>query len=373
MRLRDESRLKKKLKNLGPKNPIWTAIQGDGGGTVDIPGHKSLWYVRPTGMDLPVVVRRGNATIVEGAPVWVGRDIYQKKVVRVLDMQENGEIGGGTTSLPDHAENHYEDSVDPVFITTKQITDELVYISGALEITVNPGWVKVNGLMVQVQQTVIDVTSNIPVSGAQYTLVRADSTGAVDLQDGTPVDYFVDLTDADIPACADDYVLLGILRLYTGQTELSKTVGASDLIDARFIPSGGSSDTTFQNPVTIDTVTAEALIIGNGETNIDYYIRFNGESSDGLLAWMEDEDRFQLLDDVQMLYGLIVNELGHADGDFRAESDTEENMILLDASADLLYLGGISGVVIEKGGMYSLNMVSLDDEAVFHNDEAVFL
>lgn len=48
--------------------------------------------------------------------------------------------------------------------------------------------------------------------------------------------------------------------------------------------------------------------------------------------------------------GLIVNDDGGAAGDLRAESDTEPNMLLLDASADVLYLGGTTGVKIYKGG-----------------------
>lgn len=50
--------------------------------------------------------------------------------------------------------------------------------------------------------------------------------------------------------------------------------------------------------------------------------------------------------------GLIVNEGGGsaATDDLRAESDTEPNMLWLDASADLLYLGGTVGVRVTKGG-----------------------
>lgn len=52
---------------------------------------------------------------------------------------------------------------------------------------------------------------------------------------------------------------------------------------------------------------------------------------------------------------LTVNEAGAANGDLRAESDTEENMLLLDASADTLYLGGsTNGVQIAKGGDLTL-------------------
>lgn len=55
--------------------------------------------------------------------------------------------------------------------------------------------------------------------------------------------------------------------------------------------------------------------------------------------------------------GLIVNDAGGSDAanDLRAESDTEPNMLLVDASADVLYLGGsTNGLRISKGGALAL-------------------
>ena len=52
---------------------------------------------------------------------------------------------------------------------------------------------------------------------------------------------------------------------------------------------------------------------------------------------------------------VVLNENGTAAGDFRAEADTEPDMILLDASADALYLGGqTNGIKIDKGGELTL-------------------
>jgi len=52
--------------------------------------------------------------------------------------------------------------------------------------------------------------------------------------------------------------------------------------------------------------------------------------------------------------GVVINEQGNAAGDFRVESDTEANMIFLDANGDTdgaLYLGGsTNGIKINKGG-----------------------
>jgi hypothetical protein len=49
--------------------------------------------------------------------------------------------------------------------------------------------------------------------------------------------------------------------------------------------------------------------------------------------------------------GLVVNEGGLSTCDTRIESDTEANMLLLDASADQLFLGGLTtGLRVDKGG-----------------------
>lgn len=57
---------------------------------------------------------------------------------------------------------------------------------------------------------------------------------------------------------------------------------------------------------TIATPTAGALVIGNGAAGIDYNITINGETNDGVVAWMEDEDYFQFNDDVRPYERIIV-------------------------------------------------------------------
>jgi hypothetical protein len=55
--------------------------------------------------------------------------------------------------------------------------------------------------------------------------------------------------------------------------------------------------------VTIAPTVAGALIIGEGTAGIDYNITFDGETNDGVLTWMEDEDYFQFSDDVYLVGG----------------------------------------------------------------------
>ncbi len=48
------------------------------------------------------------------------------------------------------------------------------------------------------------------------------------------------------------------------------------------------SDATFGTPFTI----------GDGEADIDYELKFDGETNDGSIYWMEDEDYFKVMDDL---------------------------------------------------------------------------
>jgi hypothetical protein len=58
--------------------------------------------------------------------------------------------------------------------------------------------------------------------------------------------------------------------------------------------------------VTIAPTVAGALIIGEGTAGIDYNITFDGETNDGVLTWMEDEDYFQFADDVNINTGEVL-------------------------------------------------------------------
>ncbi len=59
--------------------------------------------------------------------------------------------------------------------------------------------------------------------------------------------------------------------------------------------------------VTVGDAVAAALIIGKGSAGVDYILTFDGENNDGLLTWMEDEDRFDFADDVKFDVNVIFN------------------------------------------------------------------
>jgi len=53
--------------------------------------------------------------------------------------------------------------------------------------------------------------------------------------------------------------------------------------------------------------TANALTIGNGAAGVDYTLTFNGETNDGVITWMEDEDAFTMACGLGLDAGAILN------------------------------------------------------------------
>ena len=231
-RYTNRKKLQRLIKSRIPKGAAWEARVGDGSGVIKLPGHDEFRYVRPMNSDIPVIVHRGDAPDIEGVRVWVGRR-FKRDNLRILESSANSN-SGNTTAVAAHAPTHLWRGSDPVYIDTMQIIPTLVYASGGMIITINEGWVMVNGQAVHVEATTIDMDDYMVVAGAVYDLVRVDVDGVVDIQEGTPVGSYADLTWDDIPAAEMEYAVLAVVRLYLGQTSLSRDYDWPDVIDLRY-------------------------------------------------------------------------------------------------------------------------------------------
>ena len=83
----------------------------------------------------------------------------------------------------------------------------------------------------------------------------------------------------------------------TGNTAKTRTT------DTGFVGIGAGagleySDITERLTVDGNIKATGGLLLGSGAANTDYTITFDGESNDGLLTWMEDEDYFKFSDDL---------------------------------------------------------------------------
>ena len=74
-----------------------------------------------------------------------------------------------------------------------------------------------------------------------------------------------------------------------------------DAIVAAFGTSGHSHDGTAGEGGNVTALRGHALTLGLGTADTDVVLTFDGETSDGVLSWMEDEDQFKFDDDVQII------------------------------------------------------------------------
>jgi hypothetical protein len=168
------------------------------------------------------------ASVLPGQHLLIGETEYEPRIIQVVDVplmlgNNNAAIG----SVPPH--DHGPTSSNPVFIDEWQVIPLRVVPIGDMEVRVNGGYITYKGNVIKIETTTIDLATSIPESGARYSLIRVDTEGVLDVQDGEVVDSFVDLSVEAIPMCSDYYLPLAFVKLYYGQTVLSGVVTAPDV------------------------------------------------------------------------------------------------------------------------------------------------
>ena len=88
----------------------------------------------------------------------------------------------------------------------------------------------------------------------------------------------------------------------TGDTiEAADTNEEFDALVTAFGTSGHTHDGTAGNGGKVAKLLGTALTIGDATAGTDIAVTFDGESNDGVLTWMEDEDYFKYSDDVMIV------------------------------------------------------------------------
>lgn len=136
----------------------------------------------------------------------------------------------------------------------------------------------------------VDGTSNaiikgnrtVAMTGATGGVMKMQLTSTGDMTDGFgPVFGFI---IEDTAGVENPIGYVGAIR--NGADDVGK-------ITFQCGKSGGGTFTTLTNSETDTT-------IGGGKAGVDYTLTFNGETNDGVITWMEDEDYFKFSDDILM-------------------------------------------------------------------------
>ena len=145
--------------------------------------------------------------------------------------------------------------------------------------------------------------------------------------------------------------------------QASDTNDEFDQLLAAFAASTGHThDGTTGEGGPISTLAGHGLTFGAGTAGTDITITFDGETNDGVLKWMEDEDYFEFSDDILVASSeklqfrdtaLYIN--SSTDGQLDIVADTLVQVataaFTVDASGDITLDAGGADVVLKDDGM----------------------
>jgi len=297
MPARINRQLKRNLKSIttGGRPEPFRAKTGNGAGVVAVPGYPYKVWIRPEAGGQPIIVYNlRGAPSVDGWPVIVGESDYNPGALQILEADSSRLTHLPEDSgLPPHADSHFLNGVDPIWADTRQVVNLLAVPSG-MTVTVYEGMAAVNGAMTYVPQTVVDLTSSIPATGAQWAVIRTDDTGTLDVLLGAALTSYADLQMTNIPDAGGAYYGLWAVKLYDGMTAISNVTASPDLVDLRFFQNGAggalSGDVlpaTCQGRLTLETGVPISTTDQNAKTTL-YFTPYTGNIIglyDGVSAW----------------------------------------------------------------------------------------
>lgn len=143
----------------------------------------------------------------------------------------------------------------------------------------------------------------------------------------------------------------------------------NQLLAAFQASTGHTHDGTANEGGPITKMLGTSLTLGDGTAGTDITVTFDGESNDGVLAWMEDEDYFKFSDDI-LINGtekLYFQDTGthifsNADGDLDLVSDG--------TNVDAIKLASAGGITLDAAGDIVLDADG--DDITLKNGSATF-
>ena len=149
------------------------------------------------------------------------------------------------------------------------------------------------------------------------------------------------------------------------------------VVDAFAASTGHTHDGTSAEGGPITKLLGNTITLGAGTAGTDVTITFDGETNDGALKWMEDEDYFEFSDDILIATneklqfrdtGLYIH--SNADGDLDIVSDgTASNAINLDSAGGITLDADTAseGITYADNGTAILQMLHSSSDVIFKN------
>lgn len=231
-------------------------------------------------------VQMTNGQVIEvynpSVPNTAGYRVSIEMVEGVMTIKSYRQVYSDAISAvtPEHHTSHEYPNNDTVWVWKDQFLPLLVYPTSGFTVTIYGGVLYANATWGKLENQTLDLTASIPTGAARWVLIQTDSLGVITTVAGSTVASKTLLTVANLPAVTTGNLPLCAVKLYDGQTQLTRDtrVGKiNDFLDLRF--AGFSLDS--------DTVDLAALIHAATSATIadDDEIAFWQNTSSGLRKW----------------------------------------------------------------------------------------
>jgi len=192
----------------------------------------------------------------------------------------------------------------------------------------------------------IDIDGTLETTdGAGYGIASTPSAGA------TVTDWMYAYAGrADVEATTtliNSVVYMAVNPVVSGVLNTAVAFYASDITNGgvnNYAIYTNLGDVRLGDEVVIACATASALTIGAGTAGIDYILKFDGQTNDGQITWMEDEDYFDFADTIKSSAGRIVNTTRLVVGDSPYTTVNADHIIFADTDGGAITVNLQAGV-----------------------------
>jgi hypothetical protein len=227
---------KKQLEN---KPLEFKAVLGRADGTVKV--DESSVYVTLYNGDV-TTVHNERLPRIPLRKIIVGYDDSAPGLLQVLRFDNVYDTQSGPM-VANHKESHAWYSYDPIEVYAEQFLPLLPRAIGGQTVRVYGGWYISNGVFHVLSTRDIDMSAEMPTSGAEWVNAELDDAGVVIFNHGANKASREILLPEEIPTTSNTRKLLYSAKMYVGLTNFVQTRTNSDILDPRFtgISSGGTA------------------------------------------------------------------------------------------------------------------------------------
>ena len=152
----------------------------------------------------------------------------------------------------------------------------------------------------------------------------------------------------------------------------------NQLLAAFQASSGHTHDGTANEGGPITKMLGTSLPLGDGTAGTDITVTFDGETSDGVLKWMEDEDYFEFSDDILVASteklqfrdtAIYINSSTDGQLDLVADTEIQIAATTIDMNGALDLSGNLTTTGLITGGSLDIDDVVINGSTIGHTDD----